>query len=84
MDLPRLIVDVQACVSDGEWERAETYLEDLRRAVQLLLREPASPRSAGAIVATLGGVERAMEQHNAAMAGASLRHLVYCCTDLAA
>ncbi len=77
MDVQHLIVDLQACVADGEWERAGTYFGDLRPAVQEIVRSTETPRIAGAIAATLTGVERAFERNDAKIVSVALRHLVY-------
>lgn len=75
MSVKRVIADLKACLDDGEWERAGIYLADLH--TDELIPQKSSARIAGAIVATLRGVEHAVEHHNATAGRASLDHLAY-------
>ena len=81
MNLPDLIAALEACVADSEWERAETYLDDLQRAA----RDGGvpNPRIAGAITQTLSGIASAIEHHAGNVATAGLVHLAHLRSDRA-
>jgi hypothetical protein len=74
MDAQHVILDLRSCVADREWERAGVYFDDLRAAAEFaLVRKP--PQVAGAIAATLDGVEMALGRHDGRGADGGLRHL---------
>ena len=75
MNIKKLLADMQACVDDGEWERVDAYLDDLRAGG--LTNQVSAPRIAGAVMQTLHGVEHAIKRHSALAASFALRHLGY-------
>jgi hypothetical protein len=75
MDTQKLLHDLQACVDDGEWERADAYLEDLRASE--VTHKVTAPRVAGAVAQTLSGIEHAIATHSPVAASFGLRHLGY-------
>ncbi len=77
MSLSNLIRDLQACVDDGEWERAGAYFDDLRCELRTVLAAPIGPRNAGAIATSVRGLDGALADHDAARAAGALRNLAY-------
>jgi hypothetical protein len=69
-----LIEDLEACIADGEMERASYYMDDLRDAVE---RIDAPAAICGAIGQSLAGLERALAHNDALRAANALRQIAW-------